>query len=205
MAQSNIVHASLASATIAGELYQARLVANHLSLVSKNSKAMVLRAGSRAAGLRVLSDFFADLASTAINSSQEINRVAVVVANACVMLWQKDIFCLKLKEALSVHSLNNTVKVLLNEKLMSACKEIEVQNIQLYRHIRTLGDLLDDIDQQIQASNVVDVNFRLEATQTGDYEPQLNGMAGNIDELTKNIKHHVVNSQKELVSLKNRI
>ena len=193
---------SVASATIAGELFKAREVANRLSLVSKNSKAMVLRAGSHAAGLRVLSDFFADLAITTIRLSGEINLNSVNVANSCVALWRHDTFCQKLKDIIKIEDKDSLIVPIVKKELEHSEILIKKLMSELSAHIRVLQDYLDDIEQQMQASNVVAVNFRLEAIQTGDFQPLLNNMAQSIDALTNKIKEHVKNSQKELSALR---
>ncbi len=75
---------TLASAKVAGEVYQVGLIAQKLSLAAKNAMAMVTRSGSTGSGLRVVSDFFTELANNAIASAQLINKTAVLIAHNSV-------------------------------------------------------------------------------------------------------------------------
>jgi hypothetical protein len=65
-----------------------------------------------------------------------------------------------------------------------------------------LINYLDDIDQQIKASGVIAVNFRLEALGTGQQTQLLNHMAKDIDLLSGQIKEHVQRSLKLLRDLR---
>ena len=60
---SHIASQTAAAATISGHLYRASVIAKRMALAAKNSRAMVLRAGARAAGLKVISDYFDELAT----------------------------------------------------------------------------------------------------------------------------------------------
>ena len=71
------IKSAIASSQVAGELYRASRIARQLSLAAKNSQAIVHRAGSRVAGLKVISEYFADLALKTIKLAEEINTISL--------------------------------------------------------------------------------------------------------------------------------
>ena len=54
---------------------------------------------------------------------------------------------------------------------------------------------LEEIQQYMQASRVIAVSFRLEATQTDEYQGILDDMADNIDVFSEKIKQHVIGAK----------
>jgi hypothetical protein len=72
----------------------------------------------------------------------------------------------------------------------------------LQSQLSSLNDQLLDIRQYMQSSNVVAVTFRLEATQTGEFQPILESMANSIDGLSNDIRNHITYSQNQLDKLK---
>ena len=85
---SHIATQTAAAATISGHLYRASLIARRMALAAKNSRAMVLRAGSKAAGLKVISDYFGELADKTINLSNVINLAAISISQNSVRQWR---------------------------------------------------------------------------------------------------------------------
>ncbi len=187
------VVATIAAANVSGQLYRAGEIAKNLSLAAKNSRAMVMRAGSRAAGLQVISDFFAELASKTILLSQEINLCAIDISNNSVAQWRTHTL---------IHHLNTSdqkseqteLHELVNSKLKLSSQHLDKLETQFRSSIKLLESYLEQIEEQIRASNVIAVNFRLEATQTGEFQPMLNHMADNIDQLSREIKEHISES-----------
>lgn len=74
------VKSAITSSQVAGELYRASGIARQLSLAAKNSQAVVHRAGSKVAGLKVISEYFADLATKTIRLAEEINSISLDIS-----------------------------------------------------------------------------------------------------------------------------
>lgn len=189
---------TLASARVAGEVYQVERIAKSLSLAAKNAMAMVMRAGSTASGLRVVSDFFSELAKNAITVANDIHSYAVGISQNSVAQWRISSFDSAMARAVSLNQssqpLNNAYELCKKENGQRQRVLQQSFNKEWSHLIRSL----EDLDQQIKASAVIAVNFRLEALSTGQQRELLNHMATEIDALSKQIKGHVNTSLKIL-------
>lgn len=197
---SHIAAQTAAAATISGHLYRASMIAKRMALAAKNSRAMVLRAGSKAAGLKVISDYFDELADKTINLSHIINHSAISISQNSVRQWRTQSF---------LHNLSKCKQRIGDEKTpqLTPAMEVGENNLhllasKLQSELSSLNDQLLDIRQYMQSSNVVAVTFRLEATQTGEFQPLLESMANSIDGLSNEIKNHITYSQNQLAQFK---
>ena len=77
MRQIDHTKLTIAAATVAAELFHAEVIAKQLTISAKNAAAIVLRAGSQAAGLSVISSYYDELASKTITLARSINITAV--------------------------------------------------------------------------------------------------------------------------------
>ena len=84
------VKSAITSSQVAGELYRASMIARQLSLAAKNSQAIVHRAGSRVAGLKVISEYFADLALKTIKLAEAINTISLDISHMAVERWRQN-------------------------------------------------------------------------------------------------------------------
>ena len=197
MSQNNqSVEFAVISATVAGELYRAGNIAQQLSLAAKNSRAVVLRAGSKAAGLKVISDYFAELAGTAIALSGKVNDVALKISQMSVERWHRENLTYNLAQSQKLQYHES-----LEANIQQVAQQMEEINGRFRKSIGKLKDQLDDIHNQMQASSVVAVTFRLEATQTGEFQPILEDMANNIEGYSNQIKQHVQCSQLQIARI----
>ncbi len=195
-ASSHIAAQTAASATISGHLYRASLIAKCMALAAKNSRAMVLRAGTKAAGLKVISDYFDDLADKTINLSNTINQCAINISRTSVKQWRTQNFLDRLKKSQSKldKSKSKQLDYYMDDRQVFLTDLVHSLKSQLIE----LKDQLADIHQYMQSSNVVAVTFRLEATQTGEFQPLLEHMANTIDGQSNDIKHHITCSQNQM-------
>jgi len=193
---------TLASATVAGEVYQVGLIARKLSLAAKNAMAMVMRAGSTASGLRVVSDFFSELANNAINSAGEIHQSAVLISHNSVAQWRMNSFEDAMLKAQQLNPDSKALEEMVQTTLDESDRRRMVLQTEFRKEWTQLINYLDGIDQQIKASAVIAVNFRLEALETGQQTQLLNYMAKDIDLLSGKIKEHVQRSLKLLRDLR---
>ena len=193
---SQIASQTAASATISGHLFRASLIAKRMALAAKNSRAMVLRAGAKAAGLKVISDYFDELAGKTIRLSRLINQSAITISRTSVRQWRTQTFLDQL--AKSQARLEPSQSQQLNVAAANRQLFLSHQMHSLQRQLIELKDQLADIHQYMQSSNVVAVTFRLEATQTGEFRPMLENMAETISQQSNDIKEHITTSQNKL-------
>lgn len=190
------VIATIASARVAGELYRASVVARKLSLAAKNSRAMVLRAGSMAAGLQVISEYFAELASSTISLSELINHQTIIISKNSVQQWRQRSLNDRLIRA-NQHA-GDSAQRFFTRRIEESDDLIRELRQNFTKAMRGLENYLDEIQGHVRSSSVVAVNFRLEATQTGEFQPQLNNMADDIEKLSNQIRKHLENALKQL-------
>lgn len=184
------VKSAITSSQVAGELYRASGIARQLSLAAKNSQAVVHRAGSKVAGLKVISEYFADLALKTIRLAEEINTISLAISHMAVERWRQNTLIGHLYESQSKMQNDNVGLII------SATKQRQLDiNNQFNVEIRRLESQLSEIQQHMQASRVVAVSFRLEATQTDEYQGILEDMANNIDVFSEKIKQHVLDAK----------
>ncbi len=176
--------------SIAAELHAAKIVARQLSLAAKNSRAVVIRAGSRAASLKVISDFFDDLATRTINTAESINQLAIAISTNCVTDWMTDTFLQNLLKARE-QSQDSPYLSSLEKPLARAREARQFQLGNYQKLVMNLALKLDEIKQFMKAAGVVAVTSRLEATQAGEFEAGLTEMANNIHALANRIGEHV--------------
>lgn len=184
------VKSAITSSQVAGELYRASRIARQLSLAAKNSQAVVHRAGSKVAGLKVISEYFADLALKTIRLAEEINRISLDISHMAVERWRQNTLVGHLYES-QEKTENDKVDLIIHS---TKGRQLEINN-RFNIEIRSLESQLEEIQQYMQASRVVAVSFRLEATQTDEYQGILEDMANNIDVFSEKIKQHVLDAK----------
>lgn len=184
------IKSTIASSQVAGELYRASMIARQLSLAAKNSQAVVHRAGSRVAGLKVISEYFADLALKTIKLAEAINTISLDISHLAVERWRQNTLVDHLFES-QEKTENDDVLLIIRETRQKQ----EGINNRFNIEIRSLESQLEEIQQYMQASRVVAVSFRLEATQTDEYQGILEDMANNIDVFSEKIKQHVLDAK----------
>jgi len=195
-ASSQIAAQTAASATISGHLFRASLIAKRMALAAKNSRAMVLRAGTKAAGLKVISDYFDELAGKTIRLSNTINQCAISISRTSVRQWRTQTFLDRLANSQSRLAPDKSQQ--LNAAMENRHLFLTDQLHSLRSQLAELKEQLADIHQYMQSSNVVAVTFRLEATQTGEFQPMLENMASTIGKQSNDIKAHITTSQIKL-------
>ncbi len=187
------VISAITSSQVAGELYRASGIARQLSLAAKNSQAVVHRAGSKVAGLKVISEYFADLALKTIKLAEEINTISLAISHMAVERWRQTTLVDHLKECQKKTENNNVADII----HATRNRQMEINN-QFNVEIRRLESQLSEIQQYMQASRVVAVSFRLEAIQTNEYQGMLEDMAKNIDAFSEKIKQHVLDAKAHI-------
>jgi hypothetical protein len=187
------VKSAITSSQVAGELYRASGIARQLSLAAKNSQAVVHRAGSKVAGLKVISEYFADLALRTIKLAEDINRISLDISHMAVNRWRQNTLVGHLLESQKKTENDKVAEIIAKTK----DRQMDINN-QFNIEIRRLESQLSEIQQHMQASRVVAVSFRLEATQTNEYQGILEDMANNIDIFSEKIKQHVLDANSHI-------
>ncbi|MEH6447801.1 MAG: hypothetical protein V7765_03985 [Oleispira sp.] len=187
------VKSAITSSQVAGELYRASGIARQLSLAAKNSQAVVHRAGSKVAGLKVISEYFADLALKTIKLAEEINTISLDISHMAVERWRQNTLVGHLYES-QAKTENDTVAMIISS---TKKRQLDINN-QFNTEIRRLENQLSEIQQHMQASRVVAVSFRLESTQSDEYQGILEDMASNIDVFSEQIKQHVLDAKSHI-------
>lgn len=189
--------ASVCAASVAAELDRASNVAKQLSLTAKNARVVVMRAGNRAASLKVISDFFDDLASKTIALAKSINVVAIDISCMAVEGWRGSLLVAQLRRSVKL-----AAEWGINVSLASTADAMDAKHEELVasfeKKMNKLANELDEIQRLMRAANVISVTSRLEATQTGEFEVILVEMANTIQSQADQIKLHVARSQKLL-------
>ncbi|MBL4583856.1 MAG: hypothetical protein JKX83_04490 [Pseudomonadales bacterium] len=195
----NCCQSTITSASISAELDKACGKAKKLSLAAKNARAMVLRVGDRAMGLKVVTDYFSELADNTISLANNINLVANNISGVTVARWRTETLILQLKKARKLDVKGTAFESLvlrqISEKIARDLHEKEELSEKLIRHLEIE---LEEIQRQMRAADVVCVTFLLEATKTGEFQEILKSMANNIKQLSDDIKAHVNRSQSLL-------
>ena len=195
--------ASVCAAAVAAELDRASHVARQLSLTAKNARVVVMRAGNRAASLKVISDFFDDLASKTIALAKNINVVAIDISRMAVSGWRGSMLVSQLHRSAEL-----AAEWGVNVSLDASTQIIEAKHEELvdgfHKKLMKLATELSEIQRLMRAANVISVTSRLEATQTGEFEGILVEMANTIQSQSDQIKLHVSRSQQLLESTLNQ-
>ncbi|ARU58292.1 MAG: hypothetical protein MI864_20315 [Pseudomonadales bacterium] len=189
----NHAEQTVAAARIASELHQAQQIARQLAISSKNARAIVLRAGSKAAGLAVIANFYDELANKTISLAKSINLTALSISTHSVTEWRNSTILEKLDLALllaqdALHK-GDIAKYIAELKLRK--KELDAGFNKL---MNELYGKLDEIQQHMRAIDVIAVTSKLEAVQTGEFKGHLVEMADGIQAMANKIKEHVTHS-----------
>ncbi len=186
----NHAQQTVAAARIASELHQAQQVARQLAISSKNARAIVLRAGSQAAGLAVIANFYDELANETITLAKSINATALEISTHSVVEWRNSSVLNKLNLA---HK--KAEGAIHQDDLLAHITAMNTTKKKLDQHFNCLmsglRNKLDEIQQHMRAIDVIAVTSKLEAVQTGAFQGHLVEMAEGIQIMANKIKEHV--------------
>lgn len=194
---SNSASLSIKTASVAAELDKAESIARELSLAAKNARFVVFRAGSQAAGLTVITSYFAELAENTIQLVHTINDISMRVANDSVKEWKANLLIDRLKNARDGLFEENH-KQTLKRVIQTATQQMQSISDNLKRELNKLDTQLEEIQTLMRAASVIVVTSRLESNRTGEFEQNLREMADNIQRLTNQIKERATESRRIL-------
>lgn len=194
---SDSARLAVIAAQVAALLYEAELVARQLSLTAKNASCTVVRAGVQAAGLKVIAEFFGELANITINQSTVVNEIAVEVSRISVREWRLNEFAHHLERAREKSAELQTVRST-DGAYQLALEKMEALSNEYTDRIRYLRTELEEIWRQMRAADVIVVSSRIEAPKTGEYQSSMLNMADNIKDLSSEIKSYIRDSRELL-------
>ncbi|GLQ32653.1 hypothetical protein [Litoribrevibacter albus] len=194
---SNSASLSIKTASVAAELDKAESIARELSLAAKNARFVVFRAGSQAAGLTVITSYFAELAENTIQLVHTINDISMRVATDSVKEWKARLLLDRLKSARE-DLFEDEHKQTLKRVIQQAMQRMHSISDNLKRELNKLDAQLEEIQTLMRAASVIVVTSRLESNRTGEFEQNLREMADNIQRLTNQIKERATESRRIL-------
>jgi len=194
---TNSASLSIKTASVAAELDKAESIARELSLAAKNARFVVFRAGSQAAGLTVITSYFAELAENTIQLVHTINDISSRVAVDSVREWKANLLIGHLKSARE-DLFEDEHKQVMKQVINKATAMMQGISENLKRELNRLDAQLEEIQSLTRAASVIVVTSRLESNRTGEFEQNLREMADNIQRLTNQIKERATHSRRIL-------
>lgn len=184
---------TIAAARVAAELHYAELTARQLTISAKNAAAIVLRAGSRAAGLSVISSFYDELAGKTIKLARAINKTAVQLSVITVAEWRTNTALQRIRQA-QAKAASPECKARIAPLETRIDEQLVSMESRFQALLGALNSDLQEIQKHMRAIDVVAVTSRLEAHRTGEFKEGLLQMANTIQQQTSDIKSHITRS-----------
>jgi len=182
---------------VAARLHDAEMVARQLSLTALNASFIVFRAGTRAAGLKVIADFFAEMASVTIRQSAVVNEIALQVSRISVSQWRLTEFSRRLEMVRDQYAQSGEARCT-DRSHREAQERMRRLNSDCAEKMQSLDTELEEIWREMRAADVIVVSSRIEASKTGEYQASIVSMADSIKHLSDEIKA-IVSESRELL------
>lgn len=188
------------AAQISAHLGQATEVAKSISLTAKNARAITVRAGRLAAGFKAITDFIEEFAKFTMDSAETINGIAVTISKLATQQVRTkqamDIFTTTSKQSLPPKFTHSIEPALIRSRTL-----INNLNAQLAEQILLLDIQLDETQKQTRSATVISTTARVEASQAGKYQRQLDSIADAIDTASEKIRQALTQARLLLRSL----
>lgn len=185
------------AARIAAHLYFATKVAQNLSLTAKNARAITARAGQQAAGFTALTTFIQELADNTISLALQVNKVAVNISNCATQLERVGQATDKFKQAqlLGQHA---TYISTINYAVVQTKEKQQKLLIEFSKLRFKLDELVEDTRKQIRFAAVISTMSKVEASNSGNFESQLEVIATNILKASEDIRKELESAESLL-------
>lgn len=175
------------AARVAAHLYFATKVAQNLSLTAKNARAITARAGQQAAGFTALTTFIQELADNTILVAQQVNKVAVSISCCATQLERVGQASAKFAQ---VQKLGSEAKYI--DTIATGVSDTNKRKQKLsstFAKLRfNLDELVEDTRKQIRFAAVISTMSKVEASNSGHFETQLEVIASNILKASMDIR-----------------
>ncbi len=178
------------AAEIAGRLHRATKVAERLSLTAKNAHAVSARAGQQASGFRAITSFIEDLAVTTISQASHISESAVSIA-ALATNRERTAQALEHFKNVEISATDALYIDSIQAPTRTARSALSHMDKDFTDRLLKLELQLDETQQQIRAASVISSTSKVEASQAGNFKPQLEVIAENIAMAAEEIKTYL--------------
>lgn len=182
------------AAQIAAELHFATRVAEQLALTAKNAHAVSARAGQQASGFRAITRFIEDLAVTTIQQANAITQNAIAIST---LATNRERINQALQHFLQVKNTAAAAAFIasVNKPLQQTQSDLKQQEESFQRLLWTLKSQLDESQQQIRSAAIISSTSKVEASQAGSFQLQLEVIATNIASAADEIKQHLLQAR----------
>jgi methyl-accepting chemotaxis protein len=190
----------ISAASISADLNEVSRIAKHISVGVKNAKAIAARAGNRARGFQPITDFINEMATDIMSLVDKISREALDITR----IASQHSRTLEAKQRLDkVYNdpQGGRYKGELRGVTDDVNENVEQQRYIIRQHARSLDLLLSEIAQKVKAAQVISNTSRVEASRAGEYRPNLEVVADNLETETNQIKEHVARCQTRLSNM----
>ncbi len=179
MANQNSIQVFIVAANISAILSVAQQEAKKLSLTAKNARAIAIRAGEKAMGFKVITDFIDEFASLTIECANEINEQSLHFAKVAMNSSNYKEFLRRLDHVkMRNHELEQSqVFTELYDQTQETARTCDIECEKL---VRNLESLLETIQTQMRASGFIAATSKVEAARAEEYKDNLDSVAENI-------------------------
>ncbi len=185
------------AATVASHLLDVGELAQGLSLVAKNARTLVAGAGDGARGLGVIAEHFSELADSIISLTGSIGVLAIQLSRASVTGWRGD-NTLRMVTSAKTRARDARFSVTLDRPLEDASAYRDECYEAMRGVVKEINVQLSELHDCMRTCEVISVTFLLEASQAGQNETSLVGMAEMIDSISKSIRSKLSTSKNYL-------
>lgn len=198
--ENNAADTFISVAHVASELFKAQSIAEELSIISKNARALAVRAGSTAAGFNEITRFIEGLSKLTIEAARSVNTIAISQTKIAANLFRTGGFLQRLSR---VDYQPNDSQI---NELKPIFEKVNTNRKQLERRISTslreLVERLEETKMQLRATQVVSVVSRVEASRASeDFQDSLNSVADKVSSAGSRINAHLETARKHLAHL----
>lgn len=176
--QTNSIQVFIVAANISAILSVAQQEAKKLSLTAKNARAIAIRAGEKAMGFKVITDFIDEFANLTIECANEINELSLHFARVAMNSSNYKEF---LNQLDTVKKSDAKISGPVFDKLYNDTEDlVRGFDSECQKLVRNLESLLETIKTQMRASGFIAATSKVEAARAEEYKDNLDSVAENI-------------------------
>ena len=179
MAETNSIQVFIVAANISAILSVAQQEAKKLSLTAKNARAIAIRAGEKAMGFKVITDFIDEFANLTIECANEINELSLHFARVAMNSSNYKEYLNRLDQVKALNPELQHSKVF-DSLYTSTSNSADESDDKCQRLVRNLESLLETIQTQMRASGFIAATSKVEAARAEEYKDNLDSVAENI-------------------------
>ena len=185
------------TAQISAHLHFATEVANTISLISKNARAITARAGESCSSFIAITEFIEELAHTTIERSRSINTIAINISKISVDLDREE------SAYRNFTQVENTANDAPFRHSIGQAKALSQEKIQSF--FLTFKELLSQLEsdlgeswKQVRTADMLVSSSRVEASKSGDYRELFDTITANLQEAAQSVRSELKSAEKIL-------